>query len=364
MEPEELLEKYANEAVAEMLLILLNETYGDDWKVFQTEQRILAIIQQLGLKFEEVVPGLILQSYFTGVDAATLAMVGAGAAVAPTLALTPEGLISKPFQKLVHIEAVESLIDSGMGDLRAAQRTAMANFSSTLTETLDNVQADIAKGFIVGDARKETQKRVVKSFQEGGLTSFITSDGKKLPLNFYAMTVVRTKRVTASVEGSNRRYVDAGQDLVEIEGNGDCCAVCARYQGMVVSLTGKTPGFPAVGGDIKLPPYHPNCRCGHTVFMIRYLDADEIAAAKKRNAQFDPEKDRRTPKQKAAYDLEQKKRRIANEENKLFARMNALQVDGMPKTIGAFRTMKNNRPEQYAELMKAYKNAITPQRMR
>lgn len=360
MNPEELLERYANEAVAEILLILLNETYGDDWKIYQTEQRILAIIEQLGLVFEEVVPPMILKSYFQGVDAATLAMVGAGAAVAPTLALTPQGLISKPFQKLVHIKAVEALIDAGMGDLRAATRTAMQSFSTTLAETLDNVQADMAKGIIKGDTRKVIQARVAKSFTEGGFTAFTTSDGKRLPLNFYSMTVVRTKTVTASIEGSNRRYIEAGQDLVEIEGNKECCEICARYQGMVVSLTGKTPGYPVVGGDIKLPPYHPNCRCGHTVFMLRYVSDKEVEAAKKRNARFNPEKDMRTPAQKRAYDLEQKKRRIANEENKLFAKMNRLSIPGMPKNIGAFRNMKRNKPEKYAELMKEYRNVLNP----
>lgn len=363
MNPEELLAKYANDAVAEILLILLNETYGDSWKKEQTYQRIQAIIEQFGLVLEEIVPPLILKDYFEGVDKATLAMIAGGAAVAPALALTPEGLISKPFQKLVHMEAVESLIDAGMDDLRAARRTAIMSFKSNIDETLADVQSDIAKGFIKGDARKTTQKRVIESFQKGGLTSFVTSDGKRLPLNFYAMTVVRTKRVTASIEGSNRRYIDAGQDLVEIEGNGDQCAICARYRGMVISLTGKTEGYPVLGGDIKLPPYHPNCRCGHVVFMPKFLSAEEVEAAKKRNAKFDPEKDNRTPAQKAAYDSEQKKRRIANEENKLFDRMKNLQVDGLPANIGAFRSMKRNRPEKYAELMNQYKRITTPAQM-
>lgn len=358
MNPEELLSRYANEAVAEILLILLNETYGDSWKTEQTILRIQTIIEQFGLVLEEVVPPLILKDYFEGVDAGTVAMLGAGAAVAPTLALTSQGLISKPFQKLVHIEAVEALIDAGMGDLRAAIRTAQMSASTTILETLDQVQSDIAKGFIVGDARKTTQKRVMKSFQEKGLTSFITSDGKRLPLNFYSMTVVRTKRVTASIEGSNRRYLDAGHDLVMINGNSDCCKECAKYQGMVISLNGKTEGYPVLGGDIKLPPYHPNCRCAHTVFMPRYLSAEEVAAAKKRNSQFSPDKDRRTAREKAAYELEQKKRQIANQENKLYARMSAMNVEGLPKTIGAFRTIKRNRPERYAEIMSLYQKSL------
>lgn len=364
MNPEELLERYANEAVAEILLVLLNETYGDAWKTEQTVQRIQGIIEQFGLVMEEVVPPLILKDYFEGVDAGTVAMIGAGASVAPTLALTPEGLISKPFQKLVHIEAVEALIDAGMGDLRAAIRTAQMSASTTIFETLEQVQSDIAKGFIVGDTRKATQKRVMKTFQEKGLTSFITEDGKRLPLNFYSMTVVRTKRVTASIEGSNRRYLDAGHDLVMIEGNKDCCKECAKFQGMVVSLTGKTEGYPQVGGAIRLPPFHPNCRCSHSVFMLRYVSAEEVEQAKKRNGQFSPDKDRRTPAQKKAYEEEQKKRRIANEENKTYAKWRAILGNDAPKTIGAFRTMKRQNSPKYQSLVQKYREATVPERLR
>lgn len=319
---------------------------------------IAVLLEQFGVTLERVMPEAIAIEYFGGIDEASRRLIEAGVIEKATQAVTPSGGIAKPFRKGMHLEAVAELLDDTMLDLRAAVRTAQESAAVSITETLKGAQRDLAQGIIAGDPRKVIQARVAKTFQENGLTSFITSDGKRLPLDFYSMTVTRTKTREARVNGSVKRYEEFEQDLVRISGNADTCEVCARYQGMVVSLTGKTSGYPVAGEDIPLPAYHPNCRCGLIPFVESRKSAEEIAAAKARNAAYSPTTDRRTPAQRKAYEREQKARQRANAEKKQYARWQMVLGDQAPKSIGGFRRMKRQNTPKYQELSAEYRRIL------
>lgn len=339
-------------------LIYLRITETDLTKKKAADQLIKEIgvlIEQFGVTLERVMPEAIAREYFGGIDEASKRLIEAGVITEASKAVTPSGEIAKAFRKGVHLEAVAELLDDTMLDLRAAIRTAKASAAVSIADTLKGVQKDLAQGIISGDPRKVTQARVARTFQENGLTSFITSDGKRLPLDFYSMTVTRTKTREARVNGSVKRYEEFDQDLVRISGNADTCEVCARHQGMVVSLTGKTPGYPVAGEDIPLPAYHPNCRCGIIPFVASRKTAEEIAAAKARNAAYSPTADRRTPAQRKAYEREQKARRQANAEKKQYARWQMVLGDQAPKSIAGFRRMKRQNTLKFQELSAEYR---------
>ncbi|WP_212927855.1 phage minor capsid protein [Oceanobacillus sp. J11TS1] len=202
------------------------------------------ILDQYDLLVDEVIPEAIINHYFGGVDEAAKLLKG-------------DGIKTKKMSRLIHQEAVGKIIDDTLLDFKAAIRTAKKSANTTIRNALDDVQGDFAKGLLTGDARKVIQKRVAKSFEKEGLTAFITKDNRKLPLDFYAMTVTRTKMRDASVQGHVQRYIENGQDLVQIIENSDSCAVCAAHRGVVVSLTGDTEGYKSVD-EVQLPPYHPN----------------------------------------------------------------------------------------------------------
>lgn len=321
-------------------------------------KEITDLLDQFGVTLEQVVPKRIALEYYGGVDEASALLVKAGAIERADKALIASGGIGKAFRKGVHLEAVTELLDDTMLDLRAAIRTAQQNAIGTINGTLQMVRDDIAQGLIAGDNRKVIQARVAMSFQQGGLTAFTTVDGKRLPLEFYAMTVSRTKTRQARVNGSTTRYEEIGQDLVRIVGNSDTCEVCARHQGMVVSLTGKTPGYPIVGKDIELPIYHPNCRCSVIPFVEQFKTQQEILEAKKRNAEYSPNADRRTPAQKKAYEKEQRLRRQANAEKKQFARFRMVLGEENYKSIGAFRRAKRENTPRFQDMQAEYRRVM------
>lgn len=355
----DLLLTYLEKVIMEMLETVAAADFMADGAEGEVMQKINNILRQFGVTIEQVMPQAIILDYFGGVDEATAMIQEAGAAINPTLAITPEGLVAQPFQKTIHLRAVEELVDNAMLDMSAAILTAQASAGVVIAETLAKVKEDIAIGAIRGDARKTIQNRVMASFLADGMTSFQVEDknGKirNLPLRFYAMTVVRTKSREATVQGSKNRYIDSGHDLVQITGNGDSCETCARYNGLVVSLTGKTPGYPVLGSrGIKLPPYHPNCRCGHRVFILRYASDEEIQEAKKRNKAYKETGDPRTPAQKAAYEDEQRKRQVANNNLKQFVRWQSALGAEAPKTFGAFQRMKRQNTVKFQQLQSEY----------
>lgn len=61
------------------------------------------------------------------------------------------------------------------------------------------------------------------------------------------------------------RTRETGSDLVQITVHSGPCDACLRVQGRVFSISGKTPGFPALTDDV-LPPLHRGC--GHVLVGV------------------------------------------------------------------------------------------------
>lgn len=321
-------------------------------------EAIFDALERLGLTIEEVIPQELFKQYFTGMDEAAAGLIEAGIVVQGGLALTASGQVAKGFRKRMHLEAIDEILGDSLLDLKAAIRTAQENANISIEIALKSVKVDIAKGLIVGDHNKVVQKRVAKSFAENGLTAFITKDNRKLPLDFYARTVTKTKMKVAHTTGAVNRYVENGVGLVKVDEHQPTCHVCSRYEGMVIDITGENAGFKSVKDGAKLPPYHPNCE--HTIrpFVTKFKTNEEIREEKDKWKSFNPDKDKRTDAQKKAYEKEQAIRREANKEKKQYAKMKATMGDKAPKTIGAYRRMKRKNDEKWKQLQSDYRSAV------
>lgn len=342
-----ILEKIMTQTAIELSLT----DYTQEEKVQQLYATVGGLLTSFQGQIDQLIPPFIIAEYFGGVDEATAALINAGVKVSPRSSLTSSGLIAMEFQQSIHLDALQTLIDNSLLPLNAAIRTAREMFITNIDEIIKEVDEDIARGIILGEKQSKIQKNVAKSFAKHGLSSFLTSDNKWLPLDFYSMTVARSQARLAAVQGSVNRYNESNQDLVLVTSNQDTCEVCARFDGMVISLKGQTEGFPVVGQNgIRLPNYHPNCRCTIRPWVIQFKSPEEIAQAKIRNSEYNPEVDNRTPARKAAYKEEQKKRRIANAEKKLYAEWTVALGDKNFKNIGAFRRGKRSNSKKYQEL--------------
>lgn len=313
-------------------------------------QSITNRMSQLGVDVEAVFGPEIAKAYSQGMDDADsfLEQQGKDAKVTGV-------------NKQVHLAGVEAVINNGMEDMNASFRTALIMGIADIDAILESVNEDIAKGMILGDPSDYVARQVEQTFARNGMTAFITSDGKALPLDFYAQTVTRTKYRVSHTEGAINRYKENGVYHVKINEHHPTCDKCAKYQGMVVALDpDHAEGFPVAGVDVPLPPYHPNCQ--HTVrpFVMDYHSDNDIKNERRKWNQFDPDNDPRTEAQKNLYKAEQDIRRKARTEQKNYELMKAtLPAEDVPKTIGAYRRMKRKNDESWKALQKKYKeNAV------
>lgn len=359
---------YVQEVVDEILLkVSTASDLMDDAKVQRLLEDIVSLLDQMGVAMERVIPQEVIINYFGAVDVATKALASEGVAVASTIALTKEKTIAKAFQKKIHMEAVQEILDDTLLDLKAAIRTAKGSSRATVEEVIKLAKDDLARGLIAGDPNKVIRKRMIKAFQEKGLTSFKTKPDtrgitRNLPVDFYTKTVVRTKLREASVKGSSNRYLESGVKTVKISEHGSTCPVCGKFEGMVVVLEGEVEGFKSVNDSgVLLPPFHPNCRHTLLPFVLEYKSSSEIQKEKAKWKKFNVNRDTRTAEEKREYRKEQEIRRKANEEKKQYARYKALLGDEAPKTLGGFRRMKRGNTKSYQKLQRKYRKLSSQQ---
>lgn len=328
-------------------IILKPKDLLDDRESNSVKETLVKIFDALEKMVDKVVPGGLTKSYENGLKQAAEDLKAAGM----------NKLVITGVSFFIHKEAVSAINDDTILDLKAAIRTAKENAIQSIDQTLAEVKEDIKTGVILGDTRKIVSQRVASAFAKKGLTSFVTKDGKNLPLDFYARTVVKTKTRQAHTTGAVNRYNENDVHLVKIDEHHPTCHVCARYQGLVVSLTGNQDGFPNVK-EVPLPPYHPNCE--HTIrpFVIEFKSQEEIRAERDRWERYDSEKDIRSKAQQKAYEKEQQIRRVANQEKKQYAKLRAALGDKAPKTIGAYRRMKRKNDVKWKKLQSEYRSAV------
>lgn len=245
--------------------------------------------------------------------------------------------------------ALQNILQDTTADMSAAYATASALLIKNIDKVLGKVQQEIADGIMYGKTRRKTVKRVYDTFLENGITCFKTVDGKELPLDFYAETLVRTKTSTARIKAHSETYKEAGVNLMEVVGASDPCPICGAYHNKVFSTDGQDERFPHVDVE-NIFPLHPNCRCSVLPYVIEYEEEEDIQNKIDDSKNFDPKKDDRTEEQKKAYKDMQDARRKARQEMKDYDKIKSVLGNDAPKTLGAYRRMKREKSKGYIKL--------------
>lgn len=257
---------------------------------------------------------------------------------------------------LVHTEALENMLMDSMLDMQAAIRTAKMTSTNAIDTALDQVRNDIASGIMLGTSRDKIVNRVADSFDKNGLKAFYTVDGKALPLDFYSETITRTKISSARNTAHANHYESASNEHFSIIGNYDTCSECASYRDIIFTMTGEDDRFTYLDPR-KALPFHPNCKCVIIPVVLKTLSVSEIEREAIKSKQFDPSIDKRTKKQREAYENDQKAKVKARNELKQYQRMVAVLGDDAPKTLGAYRRMKRGNTKGYRELQRKLRSA-------
>lgn len=132
-----------------------------------------------------------------------------------------------------------------------------------------SVREIIGAGQLQGRAAAELAKEVSAKIAEDGITALIDKGGKKWQLDTYAEMLTRQVLANSGREGVFNTAQEYGFDLAIITTHGTTHDECRVWEGKIISLTGKTPGYPSLQDAIDAGLFHVGCKHGYTITFDR-----------------------------------------------------------------------------------------------
>lgn len=127
------------------------------------------------------------------------------------------------------------------------------------------------RGSVVGyDTWKQAADRFKEQLAERGVTGFKDRSGRMWRMTTYSEMVARTTIQEAHTQGTLNRLSEQGHDLIIVSRHRSPCELCGVWEGKVLSITGKTKGYPTFEEAKANGLMHPNCR--HVVSLYFVLD--------------------------------------------------------------------------------------------
>jgi len=176
------------------------------------------------------------------------------------------GTINAPMREatafnVIDRRAVEVLVSETQEAFATALTTVGRTAGQLLSQAVkDQITLEIAEGALTGAGRRAISDRVKASLKAGGVTGLVDKRGAKWELDRYAAMLARTKLMEARNTGVANKMLQNGYDLVEITGGNSTHSACAKWEYKIVSLMGKTEGYPTLADAKADGIFHPNCQ--------------------------------------------------------------------------------------------------------
>jgi hypothetical protein len=160
----------------------------------------------------------------------------------------------------IHRDAITVLIDDTSRAIAESIQGINRSSSRLLSSaTKEQLTQQMALGKVGGKALKEIKNNVIGVLQDQGLISLVDKGNHPWTLDRYAQMLVRTKAVEARNRGMMNRIAENNYDLVQVSAHG-ADDICADWEGVILSVTGDTPGYPTVQDAESGGLFHPNCK--------------------------------------------------------------------------------------------------------
>lgn len=168
----------------------------------------------------------------------------------------------------IHQQAAQVLAENAYESLDNVAQAIGRQTNDIYRElALENV-----RGTVVGyDTWKQTARNFREQLAERGVTGFKDRAGREWNMRSYAEMVARTTTMEAHNRGTVNRLAENDFDLVIVSSHAGACELCVPWEGKVLSITGKTPGYPTLAEAKAAGLFHP--RCVHA--MSLWVDLDE-----------------------------------------------------------------------------------------
>lgn len=126
--------------------------------------------------------------------------------------------------------------------------------------TKAKLQAVIAEGRVEKQTLKEITNSLVKEISKNEVY-LLDSHGRRWDIEKYSELFARTEMMNTYNQGSVNQMLHRGLDLAYVTSYASCqCDICQAWEGKVISLTGKTEGYPTLDDAYADGLFHPNCK--------------------------------------------------------------------------------------------------------
>lgn len=226
------------------------------WHLTALRRQVEAILQQLQAGSRQWCEEAVPYSYMQGAEDADSMIKRAGLHV------------TRGFGG-IHQEAAQILAEN------TYQR--LMGVADVIGRQANDIYRDLAlenvRGTVVGyDTWRQVAKRYREQLAARGVTGFKDRAGRNWNMGSYTRMVARTTTMEAAVQGTTNRLAEQGHDLVLVSHHAEACELCLPWEGAVLSLTGRTPGYATLDDAKAAGLFHPNCR--HAIGLWIDLDSD------------------------------------------------------------------------------------------
>lgn len=146
-----------------------------------------------------------------------------------------------------------------------------------LRSTMDSyrsIVADSTAMMLTGvETRLQATQRALDIFASRGITGFVDKAGRNWDMTSYTEMAIRTTSARAALQGHIDRSTELDHDLMMVSSFGRTCPICAPWEGVVLSISGKTPNYRSLDEAKASGLFHPNCK--HTL-LAYFPDITEI----------------------------------------------------------------------------------------
>jgi hypothetical protein len=204
----------------------------------------------------------------------------------------------------VMLKDIGTTVTAGFGAIhqQAAQVLAENTFQrfedvvQVIGRQVNDIYRELAlenvRGTVVGyDTWKQTARRFREQLAERGVTGFKDRTGRMWNMRTYTEMHARTVCMEAHLQGTANRLVEQGHDLIKVSTHRGACPLCEPWQGKILSITGKTEGYPTLEEAKAAGLFHPNCRHAYGLYIDMDKEIEELEAEERGIER----KDRETP---------------------------------------------------------------------
>lgn len=152
--------------------------------------------------------------------------------------------------------AVRTLAAATVDALSSTHLRILRTAQDIYRQTIGEAASQVLTGTMT---RRQAAQMALNRFADKGVTGFVDSAGRSWDMASYAEMAVRSTANQAANQGHSDKLEAAGYDLVIVSASTESCPLCNEWEGKVLSLTGRTPGYPTIDEAAAAGLFHANC---------------------------------------------------------------------------------------------------------